>query len=106
MSRIKSKKIVIKGSGNYYFSGTKDGSAINCNSFAVEENKHDFTIYCENSKNGIKADESIEISSGTFYFNNNNKDLKVDAIKEEDKKSDKKYGIFITGGKINNDEKK
>ncbi len=102
---VKAKDLEIKGSGNFYFEGTKDGSAINCKSFKVK-NEKTFSAYFLNSKNGIKADESIEISSGTFYFNNNNKDLKVDAIKEEDKKSDKKYGIFITGGKINNDEKK
>lgn len=74
---IKCDECKIKGSGNFYFEGNQNESAINCNTFLVEEEKT-FNAYISNGKNGIKADEGISISSGTFYFCDNATAMKTD----------------------------
>lgn len=84
---IKSEKTVeIKGSGTFTVSGTMDGSAINCDNFEVETDRT-FTLNLKDSKNGIKADESINIESGTFNLSNISKTgFKTDTKKDDAKK--------------------
>ena len=99
---VKADDIKMKGSGVFYLTASKKCSAINCESFTVEKDKT-FSCYLRDSKNGIKADGTIRIASGIFYFENNETAMKTDT-KEDDKKagiSPIEHGIFITGGKIN-----
>ena len=92
---VKASKVTLKGSGNYTFDGGEDSSAINCNEFIVEEEKT-FTANFKNSKNGIKADETIEIASGTFNFENITKvALKTDTSEDDPEKN---HYIKLTGG--------
>ena len=99
---VKGSKIELKGSGTYTFDGGDDSSGLNCNSFIVENdsegNPRTFTAIFKDSKNGIKADETIEIACGTFEF----KDITGTALKTD--KKDKKgaepadHYIHLTGG--------
>ena len=95
---MKASKIELKGSGNYTFDGGDDSSGINCNSFTVEQDEEKprtFTAIFKDSKNGIKADETIEIECGSFHFKNiTGTALKTDKQDEEQKE----HYIHITGG--------
>ena len=92
---VKGSKIELKGSGTYTFDGGDDSSAVNCNEFAVEADKT-FTANFKNSKNGIKADETITIASGTYNFDSI---IKV-ALKTDTSKNDatKEHFIQLDGG--------
>ena len=95
---VKASKVELKGSGTFTFDGGADSSAINCNKFIVEAEKS-FTANLKDSKNGIKADETIEIASGTFNFTNITKTaLKTDTSKDDDANAPKDHWIKITGG--------
>ena len=63
---IKGDDLKIKGSGKYFVQGSKKGAGIKCDSFLVEEGKN-FTACFFDSKNGIKADNTIKISSGNLF---------------------------------------
>lgn len=94
---VKASKIELKGSGTFNFDGGADSSAANCNEFIVEEGK-DFIANFKDSKNGIKADETITIASGTFNFENITKvALKTDTSKDD---PDKEHFIKLDGGKF------
>ncbi len=82
---VKADDVKIKGSGEFFIQGTKKGSALNCRSLAVEKGKT-FKAYFLNSKNGIKADQTISIGSG-----------KTDT-KDED--SSVPHSIVISGGAV------
>lgn len=102
---VKASKVELKGSGNFTFDGGSDSSAVNCNEFIVEEGKT-FTATFKDSKNGIKADETITIASGTFNFENiTTKKKKGTALKTDTKEDDTKDGkepanhyIHLDGG--------
>lgn len=74
---IKANDMEVKGTGTYTVIGTTNGSAINCNNFEVGEGKN-FTLNLKNAKNGIKADKSIKILSGTFNLSNLKTGFKTD----------------------------
>ena len=94
---VKASKIELKGSGTYTFDGGSDSSAANCNEFVVEAEKT-FTANFKDSKNGIKADETITIASGTFNFENITKvALKTDKDKDDPEKD---HFIQLDGGKF------
>ena len=99
---VKASKIELKGSGNYTFDGGDDSSGINCNSFTVEqdeENPRTFTAIFKDSKNGIKADETISIASGTFKFENITKvALKTDTSADDNVGETKEHKITLEGG--------
>lgn len=101
---VKADDVKMKGSGTFYLQGTDEGSGINGDSFLVEKDKT-FKAYFVNSKNGIKADDTISISSGNFFFYDNKAALKTDT-KKDDEKSGKKpnpkrtHGITLSGGTI------
>lgn len=102
---IKADDVKLKGSGTFDIRGTKNGSALKCESFTVESEKT-FSAYFSDSKNGIKADETIEIASGNFYFKNNKVALKTDTSEDDAKKSKTtkgatqktKHKINLSGG--------
>ena len=87
---FEAEDVKLKGTGTYYFQGTKKGSAISCETFAVEKDKT-FTAYILNSKNGIKADRTISIASGNFYIYDNGTMMKT-----ETKADSEKHAHFIT----------
>ncbi len=91
---VEAEDVKMKGSGTYYLQGSWKGSALTCESFTVESDK-EFTCYCINSKNGIKADSTIKINSGTFYLYNNETALKTELSKST---SAKARGITLAGG--------
>ncbi len=91
---IKGSSVEVKGSGTFTVEGTADGSAINCNEFQVKEDKA-FTLNLLNSKNGIKADNTIEIASGSFNFTDCKTCLKTDTS-EDDPEND--HYIKLSGG--------
>ena len=93
---IKADEVKAKGSGIYYITGTNKGSAINCNSFVIESEKN-ITLCLGNAKNGIKADETISISSGTLWLENVTTGLKTDTTED---KPDKEYFIKLSDCKI------
>lgn len=74
---VKAKTIKSKGEGTFYFQGSTDGSALNCNKY---KHKADVggSIYLLNSKNGIKSDEYTDIGSGNYYFYNDATGIKTD----------------------------
>ena len=91
---IEAEEVKIKGSGTFYIAGTKRGSALTCEIFEVEPQKT-FSAYILNAKNGIKADQKIAVSSGTFYLYNNGIALKTDAPTADGKKP---RTITLAGG--------
>lgn len=114
---VKGKEDVkLKGAGIYYISGVPGsaddseagGSAINCKNLKTKAGDPDpenpdapipsFTVYLQNSKNGIKAQYWVEISCGTFEIKNNMWGIKTDSEKS---KKDKCPKIEVTGGKVN-----
>lgn len=96
---VKASNMEMKGSGTYYIQGNEKGAAINCNNFEVKTEKT-FTCYLINSKNGIKADETVNISSGTFYFGNVDTCIKTDKA-EDDGDTPKTHSVTLLGGTIN-----
>lgn len=93
---IKADDVKIKGSGTFYFQGTSKGACLNCTSLVVENDKT-FNAYFVNSKNGIKADNTILIKSGNLNFYNNGTALKTDTTKESPKAP---HSIKLEGGTI------
>lgn len=93
---VEAEDVKIKGSGIFYLEGTKRGSALTCDKLEVEEGKT-FSAYFLNSKNGIKAEESISIGSGNFHIYSNNVALKINGKKNL---SDEKEKIRLPGGKF------
>lgn len=93
---IKADDVKIKGSGTLYAQGTKKGSALNCTSLTVEKDKT-FTAYLLNSKNAVKADTTIAISSGTFCLYGNETAFKTDTKKDAPKEP---HGITLAGGTV------
>ena len=91
---VKADDVKVKGSGTLYFQGSKKGAALNCTSLTVENDKT-FKAYFVNSKNGIKADSTITINSGNFYFYNNETALKTDTKKDNPKQE---HSITLAGG--------
>lgn len=79
---IKADDMEVKGSGTYTVSGSAKGSAINCNNFTVKADKT-FTLNLKNSKNGIKADGSIDIASGTFNLSDLTTGFKTDTYEDD-----------------------
>lgn len=93
---VKGDDVKFKGSGVYYIQGTESGSTVNCHSFIAEKEKS-FKLYMLNSKNGIKADNTIMIESGNFYSYNNGTAFKTDTLADN---PTEKHGIFISNGSI------
>ena len=91
---VKADDVKIKGSGNFYLQGTKEGSGINCENLIVEKDKT-FKAYIVNSKNGVKADFTINIASGNFYLFDNKTALKTDTKKDDPKSP---HSITLSGG--------
>lgn len=97
---VKADEIKLKGSGTFYAQGTKKGAAINCQSLTVEKDKT-FTAYIMNSKNGVKADGTINIQSGEFYLSNLETGFKTNTIKDLPKEE---HGITLSGGTFYTDK--
>ena len=94
---VKGNEVELKGSGNYVFGPAKD-SAINCNDFEVKADKT-FTATLKDAKNGIKADNTISIASGTFKFENIKKvALKTDTTADDNEGETKEHKITLEGG--------
>ncbi|MCR4823328.1 MAG: carbohydrate-binding domain-containing protein [Treponema sp.] len=93
---VKGDDVKLKGSGNFYLQGTKEGSAINCENLISERGKT-FHAYLLNSKNGAKADFVISIASGNFHLYDNKTGLKTDTNKDDPKNP---HAINLTGGTI------
>ena len=91
---FEAEDIKLKGSGSYYFQGTSKGSAVCCETFAVEKDKS-FNAYFLNSKNGIKADCTINIASGNFYIYDNETMMKTETKADSDKHA---HSIKLSGG--------
>ena len=91
---VEAEEIKMKGSGVYYIQGTKNGSAITCETFTVEPDKT-FRCYLLNSKNGLKADGKIDIKSGEYFIYDNEVALKTDDSEDEDGKH---HSINLYGG--------
>jgi glucan-binding YG repeat protein len=91
---VEAEEVKIKGTGTFYLQGTKSGSALTCETFTVEQKK-DFKCYLINSKNGIKADGFINISSGNYYLYDNEIALKTEIAQEA---GDKHHSITLAGG--------
>ena len=97
---VKGSKIELKGSGTYIFDGGSDSSAVKCNEFVVKNDKdgnpRTFTATFKDSKNGIKADETITIACGNFKFENISKvALKTDTSKDD---ATVEHKITLEGG--------
>ena len=97
---VKADEIKLKGSGTFYAQGTKKGAVINCQSLTVEKDKT-FTAYLMNSKNGVKADGTINIQSGEFYLSNLETGFKTNTIKDLPKEE---HGITLSGGTFHTDK--
>lgn len=94
---VKGSKVELKGSGSYVFGPAKD-SAINCNDFEVKADRT-FTATLKNAKNGIKADNTISIASGTFKFDTIKKTaLKTDTSADDSEGETKEHKITLEGG--------
>jgi len=91
---VKADDVKLKGRGTLYAQGTGKGSAINCHLLLAEKDKA-FTAYLINSKNGVKADYSISIASGTLHLYDNVVALKTDTV--EDNPAEK-HSIVLSGG--------
>jgi len=78
----KGSEIKAKGSGRYIIRGTSGGSAVNCNGFLIEAGKS-VKLFLVDSKNGIKADETISVASGSLYFGNIGTAFKTDTTKDD-----------------------
>ncbi|MBQ6780976.1 MAG: carbohydrate-binding domain-containing protein [Treponema sp.] len=93
---VKGDSVKIKGSGTLYAQGTKKGAAVNCDSLTVEKDKT-FRAYLVNSKNAVKADTTITISSGEFFLYGNETAFKTDTKKDAPKEP---HGITLSGGSV------
>lgn len=97
---IKGDKVIFKGSGKYSISATSDGSAINCNNFAIEADKN-VDISIKNAKNGIKADTNVSIKSGTLRFTDCGTAIKTDKAKDDEPGAEPvDHFIKISGAKL------
>ena len=100
---VEAEDMKLKGTGNFYFQGTRKGSAVKCDTLSVEEGKT-FNAYFMNSKNGIKADRTVNIASGNFFLYNNSVGIKTDISSEGGAKSSKSSkptkarAIILSGG--------
>lgn len=94
---VKGDDVELKGKGNYVFGPAKD-SAINCNDFKVKADKT-FIATFKDAKNGIKADNTITIASGTFIYENiKNAALKTDTSADDAAGKTKEHKITLEGG--------
>ena len=93
---IEAGDVKIKGSGTLVVEGTKKGTALTCESLVVEEGKT-FSAYFLNSKNGIRADDSISILSGNFFLYDNETAFKTDRA---EKSKDKSHFVNLNGGEF------
>ena len=91
---IKADDVKIKGSGKFLIQGTERGSAISCENFIVEKGKN-FACHLLNSKNGVKADETILVQSGNFFLESLGTAFKTDKKKDDPKKP---HSITLSGG--------
>ena len=91
---VKGDDVKLKGSGTFYLQGSSKGSALNCRSLVVEKDKA-FTAYLVNSKNGVKADNTISVASGTFCLYNLGTAFKTDTKSEAPTAP---HGITLSGG--------
>ena len=65
---VKANTVKVKSEGYRYVQGTNDGSAVNCTKF-VDKAASASKLYAINTKNAIKADNAIELSSeGTTIY--------------------------------------
>ena len=80
---VKASGIKIKGSGDYYFKGSEEGSAINCNEYSHKEDIA-AKVYLYSAKNGIKADKTIEILGGFYTLYSLKTGMKTDDPVYED----------------------
>lgn len=90
----KADDVKLKGSGTLYLQGTPRGSALNCRTLTVEREKS-FTAYLVNSKNGVKADNTITVASGTFCLYDLATAFKTDTTKDA---PGAPHGITLSGG--------
>ncbi len=93
---VEAEDVKIKGSGTFYFEGTSEGSALKCKTFTSDEEKS-FNAYFLNSKNGIKAENTIIINSGNYYLYENATALKTDTSAE---KPSSAHSITLKGGEF------
>ena len=93
---VKADDVKIKGSGVFFFEATDKGSCINCHSLAVEKDKT-FAAYFLNSKNAVKADNTILIQSGDFFIYDNATAFKTDTKKDDPKNP---HSVTLSGGTI------
>ncbi len=98
---VKGGDVKLKGSLTLKIDGIKsspypDGSAINCETLLVEEEKT-FTATLKNYKHAIKADKTIDIASGTFNVENVEVLMKTETVTTD---PDKEHHIKISGGTI------
>ena len=91
---VKADDVKIKGDGELYFQGTKNGSCINCDNFLVEKDKN-FKAYLINSKNAVKADYTILIQSGNFFLYDCDRVFKTDTNADD---PNSPHSITLSGG--------
>ena len=91
---IKGEDVKLKGSGSLYARGSASGSAINCRTLSCERDKT-IRVYLMQSKNAVKADNTITIESGTFYLYGNGTAFKTDTKKEDPQNP---HYVKLTGG--------
>ena len=99
---IEADDVKLKGTGSFIVSGTNKGSALKCEMLTVEPEKK-FNAYFINSKNGIKADSKISISSGNFYLYNNETAMKTNTEKDDPNRA---HSIKLLGGTFYTHENK
>lgn len=91
---VKGDEVKLKGSGNYDIQGTKEGSAINSKTFITKEDAT-ASLSVANSKNGIKADQSITINSCSIYLLYNDIGLKTDSAADDPEGSEIEHFIYV-----------
>lgn len=96
---IKGKNIEFKGSGNYSITGSEKGSCINCKDFSIEADK-EVTLNLSDAKNGIKADNTISILSGTLNLKKLEVGFKTDTKADDKEGSTKTHSIKLDSCKI------
>lgn len=103
---VRANNVELKGNGTYYFQGSAEGAGINCKTLSVKEDKN-ITAYFVNSKNGIKANEFVEINSGTYYFGNLKTAIKTDIAADDinDGKTPKDHFVRLYGNTFNYNSK-
>lgn len=91
---IKGDDVKLKGSGILYAQGAKNGSAINCRTLVCARDKT-IRVYLINSKNAVKADNTIALESGTYYLYGNGTAFKTDTQKDDPKSP---HFVKLSGG--------